>query len=206
MYLFRVDPVNLSSNVRILHGIPNAPNVDVYASGNLIATNVPFGEISEYKPLTHGEYEFQIYKAGTYDTPLYSQSINILPKSFNTLSIININNTPSFLHLIDSNSVSDEASLSFLRFINLSPNAPLLSLAMPNGNVLFRNVEYAETTGYYPLSAGIYNFMIQINPSEGISKFIRETQLLPGRFYTVYIVGLLGAEPPIGYSFIQDGV
>lgn len=205
MYLFREEPISLTSSVRILHAIPKVANVDIYASGNLIATNVPFGEVSEYKVVEHGEYEFQIYPAGIYDNPIYSETIYIYPKSFSTLALITDDKKPTILQLKDSTSISNSSSLSFVRFINLSPNAPLLNLALPNGEVLFNSVEYAETTGYYPLSPGIYDFKVQVDPAEGIFRYINDTHLEPGNFYTVYIVGLLKGKPNMGYCFVIDG-
>ena len=206
MYLCRQEQANLSSNVRILHAISNGPNVDVYASGNLIATNIPFGEVSDYKILNYGEYELQIYKAGTYDSPLYTEQIYIYPKTFNTLSIISSDNSPSILQLKDSTSVSEGSTYTFLRFLNLSPTAPLLSLSLSNNDVLFDSVEYQETTGYYPLSPGIYDLKVQLDPAQGIYKLISDLTLSPGKFYSIYIVGVFNGNPELGYVFIQDGL
>lgn len=205
MYLFRDTPVDLNSNLRIIHAIPSALKVDIYLSGELIATNLSFGEVSNYKNIQYGEYEFQLFKAGTYDTPLYTTEIYIYPKSFNTMSIVTNDSKISLLQLKDATSLSEDATLSFIRFINLSPNAPLLNLALPNGEQLFNGVEYLETTGYYPLSPGIYNFKVYIYPAQGIYKYINEVKLSPGEFITIYIVGLYKDNPALGYVLTHDG-
>ena len=95
-------------------------------------------------------------------------------------------------------------TLAFLRFINLSPNAPLLSLSLPNGTVLFNGAEYLETTGYYQVSSGIYNFEVLLGSSEVTAKYIKNLTLDGNKFYTIYIIGLFNDKPPLGYLFVED--
>lgn len=143
----------IETSVRILHAVPNAPNVDIYLNGSLIASNLAFGKISEYMQISPGEYEFQLYPTGTYDKPLLSQNIQLISNSNYTVSIVTLANNLFLFRLKDDN-VPSSKSQSLLRFINLSSNAPLLSLALPNGVTLFNEAEYLETTGYYQLSPG----------------------------------------------------
>ena len=83
----RIEP-----SVRILHAVPNAPNVDVYLNGSLITSNLAFGKISKYSQLSSGEYEFQLFKAGTYDKPLLSQNIQLIANANYTVSIVTLSN------------------------------------------------------------------------------------------------------------------
>ena len=82
----------------------------------------------------------------------------------------------------------------------------MLSLALPNGVTLFNQAEYLETTGYYPLSAGIYNFEVLLGSSQVTTKFIKNITLDVSRFYTIYIIGLFNDKPPIGYLFVDDAI
>ena len=149
----------IETSVRILHAVPNAPNVDVYLNGSLITSNLAFGKISKYSQLSSGEYEFQLFKASTYDKPLLSQNVQLIANANYTASIVALANNLYLFRLKDDN-IPVSKSQAFLRFINLSSNAPLLSLALPNGITLFNEAEYLETTGYYQLSPGIYNFEV----------------------------------------------
>ena len=51
--------------VRVLHGSPDAPAVDVKANDANILTNVPFGVISDYLPVDGGTYNIKVCAAGT---------------------------------------------------------------------------------------------------------------------------------------------
>ena len=149
----------VETSIRILHAVPNAPNVDVYLNGSLITSNLAFGKISKYIQIPPEEYEFQLFRAGTYDKPLLSQNVQLIANANYTVSIVTLANNLYLFRLKDDN-VPVSKSQAFLRFINLSSNAPLLSLALPNGITLFNEAEYLETTGYYQLSPGIYNFEV----------------------------------------------
>lgn len=196
--------INLQSNIRFIHALPNSGPVDVYASGELISENLEFGKHSNYFPLNSGNYEIQLYPAGLYDQPLLTKTINLLPKTLSTISIVSLSNAIDLFLLNDS--FTGSLSNSFVRFINLSQTAPLLTLSLANNASLFSNVEYLETTGYYPLSPGYYNFRVTLSSSQVISKFIRELQLVNGEFYTIYIIGLLNGSPQLGYLVLRDGL
>ena len=131
----------VDTSVRVLHAVPNAPNVDVYLNGSLLTSNLAFGKISKYTIFSPGEYEFQLFPTGTYDKPLLSQTIQLIANANYTVSIVTLSNDLYLFRLKDDN-IPATKSQAFLRFINLSSNAPLLGLALPNGVTLFIQAEY----------------------------------------------------------------
>ena len=195
----------VETSVRILHAVPNAPNVDVYLNGSLLTSNLAFGKISKYTVLSPGEYEFQLFTAGTYDKPLLTQTVQLIANANYTVSIVTLANALYLFRLKDDH-IPISRSQVFLRFINLSSNAPLLSLGLPNGVTLFNQAEYLETTGYYQLSAGIYNFEVLLGSSQITTKYIKNLTLDGGVFYTIYIIGLFNDKPPLGYLFVEDKI
>lgn len=193
----------LNSNIRVLHAVPTAGAVDVYANGNLITPRVSFGNLTDYKTLPPGSYEFQLFKAGTYDTPLLTQDITVIPSSNYTISVVTLQSNLYLFRLKDDNVPSTKIS-TFLRFMNLSPNAPLLNLSLPNNIELFNGVEYLETTGYYMLSSGIYNLQVTISAADVVTKYIKNLSFDNGKFYTIYVIGLFNDKPPLGYLLTVD--
>lgn len=193
----------VDTNVRIIHAVPNAPNVDIYVNGSLLTSNLSFGKISKYITLTSNEYDFQIFITGTYDKPLLSQTIPLIANSNYTISIVSLDNNLFLFKLKDSN-IPFNKSQTLLRFINLSSNSPLLSLSLPNGIILFNEAEYLETTGYSQLSSGIYNFEVILGSSDIAKKYIKNLTLDNEKFYTIYIIGLFTGKPPLGYLLTDD--
>ncbi len=196
---------NSQSRLRLIHALPGAGPVDVYANGELIAKGLLFGKVVPYFQLKPGNYEIQLYPSGLYDNPLFTKTINLLPNSASTVSIITFYNNIDLFILNDSTS-TPSLSNSFLRFIHLSPNSPLLTLSLLNNVSLFNDVEYVETTGYYALSPGIYNFRVKLSSLSAISQLIRNLRLLNGQFYTIYIIGLFNNTPPLGYLVLRDSL
>ena len=61
----QVAPEATTAKVRVLHGSPDAPNVDVYANGAAVLTDVPFGAVSDYLEVPAGEYQIQVFATGS---------------------------------------------------------------------------------------------------------------------------------------------
>ena len=202
--IFRQNLPDLQSKIRLLHAVPSAPAVDIYFDGMPLAQNLAFSDITCYENISTGSHEIQLFKTGTYDQPLITSDIEILPNTSMTVSIVTLGGGLDTFILNDANE-KDSIADTFLRFIHLSPNSPLMSLSLPNNNTLFGNVEYLETTGYYPLSPAIYDFMISFSAIAGLYKYINDETLSNGRFYTIYIIGLLNKRPTLGYLLVEDG-
>lgn len=204
--LFRNSLPTLEGAFRFFHAAANSGAIDIYSNGFILAKNISFGTMTDYNKVPVGTYNIQIYKAGTYDAPLFEENIEVTPNEILTLSVIILESTLTILKLKDGSTTADTSSLSFLRYINLSPNAPLLSLSLPNDITLFNKVEYLETTGYYTLSPGIYNFVVSSPSAEFLAKFINDITLSPGTFYTIYIIGLVdNQKPQLGSYIAIDG-
>lgn len=203
MILFRESLPNLSANIRFLHAIPDGPSIDVYANGKLIYSNLSFGNVTNYIGISPNKYDIQLYKAGTYDNPIITESIDVLPGETETVNITYENKEISFFTIDDSEPINNPL-LAYIRFINLSPTAPLLSLSLPEGIVLFDQAEYLETNDYYPISPGIYNFVVSATDSN-FEKYISNVNLKAKVFLTIYIIGLFNGKPEIGYILLKDG-
>ncbi|QHI72436.1 DUF4397 domain-containing protein [Aminipila terrae] len=66
-----------SGYVRVLHAVPDAPNVDVYANDKLIAKNLAYGNYTDYMPLNEGTYKISLYAAGDKSSPVLTNMLSI---------------------------------------------------------------------------------------------------------------------------------
>lgn len=205
MFLFRDTLPNLNGHLRLLNAAVGINTVDIYENGILLASSLNFGNVTPYIELPPDKYKIQIYPAGTYDNPILTQDIEIIPNSVITVSIVLLENALTLFTLKDATTANLE-DLAFLRFINLSANSPLLTLALPNGNILFDGVEYLETTGYYPLSAGIYDFILSATGAPVLTEIISNIKLNESTFHTIFIVGSFTSEPRLSYLITNDNL
>ena len=202
-YLPRVD-----SFVRFIHAIPDAPNIDVYSNEKLIYSNLGFGNVTNYINVAPGTYTISLYRAGTNTNPIISETIEVSVGSIQTVAISYEDKKIAFFTLndVDNNiDTTQDKSLSYVRFVNLSPNSPPLSLQLPVGKVLFDESPYLEINSYYPLSPGIYNFVLTSSDGK-LEKYINNVRLTKDLLVTIYIVGLLNERPRLGYILTKDGM
>lgn len=205
MYMFRDSLPKVDGKIRLLHAIPDAPSVDIYANGKLIYSNLSFGKVTDYISIAPGTYNLSIFKAGTTNKTLFSSSTDIAPNSISTVAVTYENNEIAYFTIDDSHIPESNPLLSFVRFINLSPTAPLLSLSLPNGIVFFNQASYLETNEYYPTSPGIYDFIVTSSDGD-FNKYISDVNLTQNLFITIYIIGLYKSSPPLGYILVRDGM
>ena len=51
MFLFRDSLPDMKGKMRLLHAAAGAKAIDIYVDGNILATNLDFGEITSYQDI-----------------------------------------------------------------------------------------------------------------------------------------------------------
>ena len=105
---------------------------------------------------------------------------------------------------IQNNASYNLAYSTFLKFVNLLPNSPLLNISLDNGQILFQNIEYNETTGYLPLYPKEYNLRAYDN-----NLILRNIEhpsinLKPNKFYTLSVVGSIDSPNSLKMLISED--
>ncbi len=59
------DPTETDANVRILHASPDAPAVDVIIDGAVVATNLNFGDVTDFISVSPDEHQIQVVPSGS---------------------------------------------------------------------------------------------------------------------------------------------
>ena len=203
--MLRASLPNLTCQLRILHAAAGAPNIDIYANGKMIIENLAFSDMTNYITVEPDNYKIEVYESGKKDTPISSEDIVLLPQTYSTSCMVLDEGSLVTFTLLDGKTTNNTTA-SNLRFINLSTDSNLISLKLPNGKILFGDVEYLETTNYYELSATNYDFILSIKESSNysINKIINNINLDSTKFYTLYIIGLLDGNPKLGYLLSTD--
>lgn len=204
MFLFRDSLPKLNGHVRVIHAVPDAPAVDVYLNNSLTFPGIKFGNVTNYLNVLPSTYNIEIYPVGTHNKPIITEDFQVTPNSVSTIIVTYENNEIAFFTLDDTHAATNPF-LSFIRFINVSPTAPLLSLSLPDSRVLFDQTSYLETNDYYPTSPGIYNFIVS-TADGNYSKYISNINLSANMFITIYVIGVYNKKPPLGYILVTDGI
>lgn len=182
------------SYIRVFHAAPGAPEVDIYANGKKVANRLAFGQFTEYVSVSAGMYIIEAFPVGLKDSPILSIRLPIAVNKVYTLSVIGILPNIGILPVEDEYQKLSPNRVN-IRFINLSPNAPALNLALRYGQNIFTDINYTEASQYSPVSPGTYNLVVKPTTVNTVVVNLPNVRLLPNRNLTFYVVGMYGQQP-----------
>lgn len=191
--------------IRVLHAVPDAPNIDVYANNKLIAKNLSYKQITAYMPIPQGVYEISLYAAGTSNSPIIINSININIDTKSTVAAAGTLSTVSFIEIPDHQIIPLNINEASIRFIHLSPNAPTIDITWPNGSIIFENISTKERTLYKTVPANKYTLQVRVAGTSTVALTIPDTIFESKTVYTIYVIGFLGGTPELEALNILDG-
>ncbi|SKC48562.1 DUF4397 domain-containing protein [Maledivibacter halophilus] len=205
MDFFRRAPIPIDTTyVRIFHASPDAPPVDVYLNNRPVVSNLEYRSFTEYLPVSPGVYNVKVFPAGATRNPVINTNINVPSNTILTVAAINKLEDIA-LYAIEDTPMPVPGDKVYLRFGHLSPNAPSVDIRLPNGNNVFRDVEYKEITDYKLLDPGTYTLDVYGAGTDKRVLHVPNINLKPNRFYTVYAIGLVGEKPPLQVVIPLDG-
>lgn len=178
--------------VRVLHGSPDAPAVDVYADGGAILGDVPFGVVSEYLEVPGGTYRIQVVPAGASleEGPVVIDA----PLTFEGGTMTTVAATNS-LASIEAQVIADVpapvAEGTQVRVVHFSADAPAVDVALDGGDVVVAALAYPSATGYLDLPAGEYDLEIRAAGSTDVAFDIPALTLEAGKSYSAFAIGSL---------------
>ena len=186
------------AGVRVGHFSADAPNVDVYANGGAVLTDVPFGAISDYLFVPAGTYQVQVVPTGAsldegpvvIDAELTFEA-GTLTTVAATGELASI--TPVVL-VDDPAPVADEAQI---RVVHLSADAPKVDVAADGTKVkdaIFKNLKYGKAKAYATVPAGEYDLEIRPAGKKQAAFDIDPLTLEAGKSYSAMAIGQLGGD------------
>jgi hypothetical protein len=184
-----------TAKLRVLHAIPNAPAVDVYADGQKLLTNVAYGKATDYFPVPGGSYQVDIYPTGMTGNALLSRKVKLTPAGTYTLAAAGTLEKPELIGYTDETSAP--AGSARVRFIHLSPDAPGVDIAVKGGNTLFSNVGFTQATRYANVAPGTYDLDVKLAGTNTVALAVPNVSVAGGMTYTIVAIGLAGGNPAL---------
>jgi hypothetical protein len=190
--------------VRVIHTVPDAPNVDIYANDKLIINNLAYGDYTDYLPIPEGTYKITLYVAGTKNTPVLSNMLTVKKNSILTVAAVGTLSDIGLIVITDANEYKMTGK-AMIRFLHLSPNAPAVDITLPNGTVIFSNVSFRHITHYIDVTPMNYTLQVRVAGTDNVVLTVPNINLDEGKYYTVYAIGLAGEEPELEALLLLDG-
>lgn len=182
------------AGVRVGHFSADAPNVDVYANGGSILTDVPFGALSDYLFVPAGAYQVQVVPTGATleEGPVVIDAeLTFDGGTLTTVAATNdlANITPA---VISDPAIEAPADGAVIRVVHLSANAPKVDIA-PDGSgkkgAIFKNLKFGKAKGYADVPAGEVDLEVRPAGKKKAAFDIPALALEDGKAYSAIAIG-----------------
>ena len=190
--------------VRVIHTVPDAPNVDIYANDKLIFNNLAYGSYTDYLPIPEGTYKISLYVAGTKNSPVLANMLTVNKNSILTVAAVGTLSDIGLLAITDANETKKPGK-ALIRFLHLSPNAPAVDITLPNGTVIFSNISFKHITSYIDVVPMNYTLQVRVAGTSNVVLTVPNVNLNADKYYTVYAIGLVGENPELDALLLLDG-
>lgn len=179
----------------VIHASPDASNLDIFASGSVVAYNFPYKADTGYFIVNPQTFEFKVAPAGTANF-LISSNIAILADTYYSLFLIDSLKKIRFVSVRDR-IITPGADSAAVRFLQFSPNTPYMNAQLQNSTdtLIFSgrsfNDQVSDTTRstFKPFKAGTYTLSLYLMGSGTPFISFPNISLLSGKDYTVYLTG-----------------
>lgn len=186
-----------TAQVRVLHGSPDAPAVDVYLDGAAVLTNVGFGSVSSYLEVPAGEHQVQVFAAGAdpaIDTAVIDATVPLAAGSSSTIAATNA------IDAIEAQVIADTpapvADAVQVRVVHLSADTPAIDVAPDGGDEIIEALAYPTATEYLTVPAGQLD--VEVRPSGAVDGWVVANPggvfLSDGKAYSLFAVGSLADD------------
>jgi hypothetical protein len=181
-----------TAKVRVGHFSPDAPPVDVYANGDAILTEVPFGVLSDYLEVPGGTYTIEVVAAG--QDPADGAVIGPVDLDFaagTATTVAATNALASIEAQVIADAPAPQDGGAQVRVVHFSADAPAVDVAADGGDVVVENLAYPTATEYLDLAAGEYDLEVRPTGTTDVAFDIDPVTLDAGTSYSVFAIGSL---------------
>lgn len=183
--------------VRVLHGSPDAPAVDIYLDGAKVGAplaGLTFGQISDYVPVPAGDHAIKVCaSADATVCPIDVPSINLADGSKYTIAATDLLANIQAQVLTDAPAANAEQTQ--VRVVHFSADTPAVDVLTQDGTTkVVDDLAYPNATAYLALAAGSYDLKVCAHSDNTVCPLDPAAlQLDAGEAYSVFAVGSLSA-------------
>lgn len=178
-----------ASYIRFINASPTLGTYNIYLDDKIVNTvPIPFGGTVSYKPYIFGNHTVK-YTTATNSESILTKQITLTGNQIHSAYLIDKDAKMDLLLVIDDASVTSTTK-AFVKFINLSPDAPALSLDIKAGANLVKDKTYKLGSPFVQIDPKTYDF--DIKDANGVVKTtLTGIEMVAGRYYTIISRGML---------------
>jgi hypothetical protein len=207
-----VGPTSSTGNahVRVVHGSPDAPQVDVYAGATLgtaakvaALSGLSFGDVSAYVNIPAGTYAIKVCATANASVcPIQVPSLALAAETYYTIAASKPLASITATVFTDMPAPSGQGAQ--VRVYHLSSDTPAVDVLTSTGadiNAGLDNLAYPNATGYLTLPANTYSIEVCAHADHSVCPFKDvPLTLAADNTYSIFAIGslmaLLATPPP----------
>lgn len=181
------------SGLMVVNAAPNHGTYNVYINNISQPVNtkgaLPFlGTTSQYFNITPGGNTLKFTTASSVES-VYTETTNL--EADKAYSYFLINDIPNLSALLLQDDLSlNSAEKAFVRFINLSPDAGNLDLAVDSGSTLVADKGFKAASEFVSIDPKAYNLVIKSKSGGQILATMKGISLTAGKMYSIVAAGM----------------
>jgi len=160
-------------------------------------------QITDYHSVVPGEYNVKVFLTGETTNPVVDIDLQVTEDEPTTIVTVGTMPQVSLLPVIQTLK-GPTPGQAMVRFVHLSPDAPLVDITLLDGTTLFTKVEYQEMSDYLAVTEGTYDFQVHPSGIDTVILDIPEVNIKSGQLYTVYALGRLEGQPDLKALVVSD--
>lgn len=177
---------------RVLNTSPTLNTYNVYLNGSQVnPAALPFAGGISYNARATGTYNFKFTTASN-TTTLLSKDVSLNVGTYHSVYLINKPDALDIFTTTDDLTVPT-ATKAFIRFINLSPDAPTMDLVRTGttSTTLFSGKAFKTATDFSAIDGGTYSFDAKETTGGSIKTSLSSFNFMAGYHYDVIYGGLV---------------
>lgn len=185
-------PVTEKALVKVIHASPDAPAVDLLVDNNIAGTGLTFPNNTGYLEVDAGTRNVKVNASGT-STTVIEANLNLMEnKNYSVFAVNSLANIEALV--LEDDLTAPATGKAHVRFVHLSPDAPVVDITLTNGQVVFGNNSFKDFTAFTPLDAGTYDLQVRVAGTSTVALDLPNITLETGRIYTVFAKGFLNGS------------
>lgn len=175
--------------ITIVNASPTAATYDVYLSGNKLNTSaLPLGGGVSYTQLVAASYDLKFTVAGRGES-VFTRTVNLNQNTYHSFYLIGSPSSFDGIFAVDDLTATSTTQ-AFVRFVNLSPDAPALTLGITGGATVGSSQAFKGIGSFVPVATGAQSFELKDNSSV-VRATLTGVNLVANGYYTVIARGLV---------------
>lgn len=203
-----IAPIQATAQVRVVHGSPDAPAVDVLVDDATALTSVPYRAASGFLEVASGTRRFRVRAAGTTTTVI---DANVPLEQDGSYTVIATGLLAGIQPLVIRDTLTAPASGQVkVRVVHGAPAAGLVDVyvtapgaSLATATPVLTDVPFRGVSNYLSVAAGTYQ--IRVTPANTTTVAIDATvTLTAGQIRTIVATDAPGGGSPLGAVVLVD--